>query len=285
MGPGDTLLVQDNRLFRINRFSPDGSSAGSYRMQLEDRHTQSLKATASGIIAEHFEYPDSPGQPAVEDPTDAIALVTTDGDLLDTLVAYSSLAVRGVYFYEREVSWDITDGPNLVFGVSDEYRLEIHSGNRLTRVITKPFRSEPISDQEKESILERCEQEAIESGAPADWVARRLASTHVADRVPAFRTIIFGPSGTIWVQRVRPVSELLSLEEPDVFHMTSRDFLDVGSRDWDVFGKEGRFLGTLRMPPRFTPHVFRGDKLYGVLRDEVDVPYAVRLGVKDPTGS
>ncbi|MGD2122777.1 MAG: 6-bladed beta-propeller [Gemmatimonadota bacterium] len=279
MGPGDTLLVQDNRLLRINRFAPDGSNAGSYRMQLDDRHPQAFKVTASGVIAEHFEYPDSPGQPAVENPTDAIAVVTTDGEILDTLLTYTSLASRGVYFYERGVSWDITDGPDLVSGDSDEYRLEIRSGDRLRRVVTKSSPSEPISEQEKASILGRCEEEAIESGAPADWVARRLESTHVADRVPAFRTIAFGPSSTLWVQRVRPVSELLNLEEPDVFDMTSRDFLDVGSRDWDVFNQEGRFLGTLLMPPRFTPHVFRGDKIYGVLRDELDVQYVVRFGI------
>lgn len=271
MGPGDTLLVQDNRLFRINRFAPDGSSAGSYRMQLDDRQPQTSRATTSGVVAEQFQCPDSPGQAAAEEPTDAIALVTTDGNILDTLLTYPSLAARGVHFYGRSLSWDITDGPILVFGDSDEYRLRIHSGNRLRRIITKPVRSEPISDQEKKAILDRWAQEAIESGAPEDWVARRRPSTHVADRVPAFRTIAFGPFGTIWVQRVRPVSELLSQEEPD--------FNDVGSRDWDIFDPEGRFLGTVLMPPRFTPHAFRGKKLYGVLRDELGVQCVVRFDI------
>jgi hypothetical protein len=271
MGPGDTLLVQDNRAFRINRYAPDGSSAGGFRIPLDERHPQQFKVTDSGVIAEQFEVPEMPGQETVDPPVDVIGQIATDGSLTDTLLTYPSLAVRGRYIYERSMSWDIAEGPNLVCGSSDDYRLEIHSGNRLRRVITKPTQSEPISDQEKEAILDRWAQEAIEGGAPPDWVARRRPSTHVADRVPAFRTIAFGPSGTIWVQRVRPVSELLSLEEPD--------FNDVGSRDWDIFDQEGRFLGTLLMPPRFTPHVFRGDKLYGVLLDEMNVQYVVRFGV------
>ena len=42
---------------------------------------------------------------------------------------------------------------------------------------------------------------------------------------------------------------------------------------------EGRLLGVVSMPPRFTPTEFRGNKIYGVLRDESDVPYAARLRV------
>jgi len=271
MGPGDTLLVQDNRAFRINRYAPDGSNAGGFRIPLEERHPEQYKVTNSGILAEQFEFPETPGQETPTPPAGVIAQISTDGTLTDTLLTYPSVAVRGVQIYSRSMSWDITDGPNLVCGLSDEYRLEIRSGNRLRRVITKPFGSEPISELEKETILDRWAQEAIESGAPADWVARRRPAVHVADRVTAFRTIAFGPAGTIWVQRVHPVSELLTLEEPD--------FNDVGSRDWDIFNQEGRFMGTLLMPPRFTPHVFRGDKLFGVLRDELGVQYVVRLGI------
>lgn len=276
MGPADTLLVQDNRAFRINRYAPDGSSAGGFRIPLEERHPQQYKVTDSGVFAVQFETPDTPGQEAADSPVDVIAQLTTAGTLIDTLLAYPSLAVPGRHIYEPSVSWDITDGPNLVYGVSDDYRLEIHSGNRLRRVITKPFLSEPISDQEEEAILDRWAQEAIESGAPEDWVARRRPTTHVADHVPAFRTIAFGPSGTIWVQRVRPVSELLGLEEPD--------FNDVGSQHWDIFNPEGRFLGTLLMPPGFTPHIFRRNQLYGVLRDELGVQYVVRYGVVGADG-
>jgi hypothetical protein len=271
MGPGDTLLVQDNRAFRMNRYAPDGSSTGGFRMPLEERHPQAWRATKTGVIAEQFQFPDSPGQPAVENPMDAIVRETTDGAVLDTLLTYPSLAARGVHIYAPEMAWDLTEDLALVCGVSDDYRIEIHAGGRLTRIIAKPFFREPIDDQEKEAILARMERGAVEAGAPPSWVERMRASVEVADFVPAYHRIAAGPEGTIWVQREWPVSDLLEQEEPD--------FNNPGSPEWDVFDSEGRLLGVVTMPLRFTPTEFRGNKIYGILRDEQDVPLAVRLRV------
>ena len=64
---------------------------------------------------------------------------------------------------------------------------------------------------------------------------------------------------------------------------------DIGAKDWDVFDDEGRFLGVVTMPPRFSPRVIVGSKIYGVFRDDLDVQYAMRLqivGVEfDDTGA
>jgi hypothetical protein len=54
---------------------------------------------------------------------------------------------------------------------------------------------------------------------------------------------------------------------------------DIGAQDWDVFDSDGRFLGVVTMPLRFTPHAIVGDKIYGVWRDEFEVNYALRLGI------
>ena len=54
---------------------------------------------------------------------------------------------------------------------------------------------------------------------------------------------------------------------------------DIGSRDWDVFDPTGRFLGVVTMPPRFTPRIILGGKIYGIWRDDLDVQYVVRLRI------
>jgi hypothetical protein len=82
--------------------------------------------------------------------------------------------------------------------------------------------------------------------------------------------------GTIWVQRVKPASEL-SPEEVRVYH-------ENPAEDWEVFDSEGRFLGVVAMPSRFDPMVFRGGKIYGTWRDELDVSYAVRFGIVGDLG-
>jgi hypothetical protein len=49
--------------------------------------------------------------------------------------------------------------------------------------------------------------------------------------------------------------------------------LDQGSDEWDVFDSEGRYLGIVTMPDRFSPFSLVGDRLYGVWRDEFEVQY------------
>jgi hypothetical protein len=48
----------------------------------------------------------------------------------------------------------------------------------------------------------------------------------------------------------------------------------VGSmpaRDWLVFGAEGTIVATVRTPAQFEPGAVRGDRVWGVFRDELDV--------------
>ena len=54
---------------------------------------------------------------------------------------------------------------------------------------------------------------------------------------------------------------------------------EFGSTTSDVYAADGRYLGVVEMPQRFQPRTFRGDKIYGVWRDELDVQYVMRLRV------
>ena len=83
-----------------------------------------------------------------------------------------------------------------------------------------------------------------------------------------------GHRGTIWVQRIRPPGDLTD-EEIDRYNFLE----EFGSPDWDVFDADGRFLGIVSMPQRFQPRLFLADRIYGVWRNELDVPFAVRLRV------
>ena len=151
MGLGDTLLVPDVRSLRFNRYAPDGSSAGSSRMVLEQGRPMSFKASTSGTIAEQIRplsimMPEEPS----ETPMDAIVLLALDGTVPDTLLRFpagESLSSRGFTMYAAEPAWDLTDEGQLVFGAPDEYRISVYAGGRLQRVITRPFeRIDPTWD-------------------------------------------------------------------------------------------------------------------------------------------
>jgi hypothetical protein len=59
---------------------------------------------------------------------------------------------------------------------------------------------------------------------------------------------------------------------------------------YDIFGRDGGFAETVRPPfrvDRFVPPVVRGDTIWAVVTDEVDVQYLVRAGLRpgvDRTG-
>jgi hypothetical protein len=84
-----------------------------------------------------------------------------------------------------------------------------------------------------------------------------------------------GPDGSIMVQLVRPIATL-SAEEQKGFDLLGGS---LGSRQWDVFDREGRYLGVVEMPLNFQPVQFSGNKVYGIQRDELDVQYVVVLNV------
>jgi len=86
-----------------------------------------------------------------------------------------------------------------------------------------------------------------------------------------------GPVGTIWVQHVQPPSEL----SDETLASSRQDHVveNFGAPGWEVFDRDGRFLGVVDMPEQFKPILFRHDVIYGVSRDELNVEYVVRLHI------
>jgi hypothetical protein len=241
-----------------------------------------FKATASGVIVEQIRPLWDPLEAPVEadGSMDLIVLRALDGAITDTLMVVPSgelMGPGGVRVFAPEPTWDIADDLRLAFGMNDEYRVHLYVGGHLERVITKPFDRKPVDDLEREAIMGEMERRWIEASISEEMTTRLRSRWSFADLYPAYQDLAFGPLETLWVQRVKVASDL-SEEE-------LRDWQNARSPDWEVFDSEGRFLGVVTMPPRFTPHVFRGNKLYGVLRDEFDVPYVVRLGVENPAGT
>jgi hypothetical protein len=61
--------------------------------------------------------------------------------------------------------------------------------------------------------------------------------------------------------------------------------LDPGVTDeWDVYDSEGRLAGMVRIPDRFTPFSLKGDRMYGVWRDDLEVQYVRVYQLVQPTG-
>ena len=111
-------------------------------------------------------------------------------------------------------------------------------------------------------------------------------NVHFAEFFPAYHRFRSGPQGSLWVQRVIRPSELSEEERGDLSAVMGNlqafltdSHLPLASPDWDVFDSDGRLLGVVTLPARFTPMKFARDELYGVWKDELEVNYVMRLRV------
>jgi hypothetical protein len=285
VGLGDTLLVPDFGNQRVNRYTPDGTSLGSFPLRLETGIPLSIVVTRTGVIAEQVRPISLPDMPA-RDSLDVIVSISTDGSVIDTLMKFppgasidlsSGQGVQRTVFAPEPV-WTLSDSLELFFGITSEYRISVFGpdGN-LQRIVTKPAEPAPVTERDIEMMWEVIEEQ-VRSLVPPESFAAVMEQTRqslgFADFFPAFVSMSIGPNGSIWVQHLRPPAEIPE-EELDTYDMTQ----DIGSRDWDVFDPAGRYLGVVTMPPRFTPRIIRGGKIYGVWRDDLDVQYVMRLRI------
>ncbi|MFW6078595.1 MAG: hypothetical protein ACODAE_03180 [Gemmatimonadota bacterium] len=84
------------------------------------------------------------------------------------------------------------------------------------------------------------------------------------DHYPPVSGVLLGRDGTIWLQR---------------------ENLPGDSVDWSILAPDGEPVGALTAPKRLT--VLAGDRrsVWGMERDDLDVPHIVRCGVVRADGS
>jgi len=286
VGPGDTLIVPDLRNRRVNRYGPDGSSLGSFPLEIEKGLPLAWRGTSSGLLAYQARPLNLPGVPAT-DSMDAIIALSPSGVVTDTLLRFPSggtLNLGGgtpeINLYSPEPVWGITDDGRLLYGMNDDYRIGMYSANGdLERVITKPFEQQPVSERDQRAIMSYLERAWTDAGVPPQALARLRSIVHFGEFFPAFAGVLTGPSGTLWVQHTQSAAAL-SEEELEDYNIIEQQ----GAPDWDVFDADGRFLGLVTMPPRFAPRLIRGNEIYGVWRDELDVQHVARMRIVGSEG-
>jgi hypothetical protein len=166
-------------------------------------------------------------------------------------------AVQGVAVgapFMPRIHWFFDPGGWLWFGSSDRYRIVRRSfAGDTAQIIERDHEPLPVTSQEVDAWLAgRGPQRVLEAGGSID--RSRIPSTR-----PVFEDLIVDDEAHLWVRMV-----------------TADDVT------FDVFDPEGRYLGPVSTPDRLALHprpVIRGNKLYAVVRDSLDVPYIVRYAV------
>lgn len=277
MGTGDTIMVPDVRNGRVQRFLSDGSPAGQAPMDLASGIPMSWNARDGLLLEEVRPHPSSPDGTT---PPDLVLLRGSGGEVIDTLLATESsgsLSYRDgmprMVAFSPEPRWALLEDGRLASGRLSAYRFEIRDpSGRLQRVVTKAFTRKPLRDSDRQALRERIRGVYGRSSLPADR-EHMIRTMEFGTHFPAFATLFGGPHGTLWVQQALQVSSF----EPD--EMAAFGLQAIAAPEYDVFDREGRYLGALTPPGNFAPFLARGDYLYGVHRDDLDVQYVVRLRV------
>jgi streptogramin lyase len=141
--------------------------------------------------------------------------------------------------------------------ISTEYRLtQLTRDGDSARVILREHRPLPVTARDRERATARYRRDFADAGA-------KLDESLIPPVKPAMRVLLVDNLGFVWVAPF------------------AAD--DSAAIAFDVFDPEGRYLGAVPTPvtpQRLRPlPVVRGNALYYVTTDELDVPYVVRARI------
>lgn len=272
----DTLWVADGRLRRITFYGLDGTHLGDMPVPLpevgEASRASFLTLTPRGPAVAST-GPGFRSELAETDHPFPVLLVSRSGEIQDTLgtrnMAHGQAMlidsdggqVQAIEIFQQ-VFADITlldmapDGGSLV--LADRLVPDVPTGAsyRLTRVtldgdtvfsVSVPYEPVAVPAQHSDSIVERY----AGSGRSASRIRDVL---YLPETYPPVSDVLAGTDGTVWV---------------------AREEMPGASLTWDVFDDAGTPLARLRAPAGMS--LYRADRtgVWGVVTDELDVPYVV----------
>lgn len=277
-----TLLVPDMMNQRITRFTREGEASGSVPLDFTAGIPMLFAAGPEGRLYQQVRRMTLPGMAEVEGgPVDLLFVLGDDGSVADTLARMTpgeSFSFGGgapsIRIFAPENLWTVLGSGDLVSGKNSTYSLDIRNPEgQLSTILRRASSRRPVSESEKESFRGAMRSAWEDAGMPPAMAAQMEQVVEFEDTWPALAALLAGPEGTLWVQRVDPETAI----DPAAFEDLQN--LQVGSPAWDVFDAEGRYLGIVEMPERFTPRRVVGDLIYGVQTDELGVARVSRLRV------
>ncbi|MEX0692204.1 MAG: 6-bladed beta-propeller [Gemmatimonadales bacterium] len=284
---GDTLLVLDQGNARYVKFLTDGTGVGSFRIDFaRTGFPFRIDSDADGNLIAQMRRFALPGTTA--DSMDRVVRLSGEGEPLDTLMSVPSgqtfQFVNGQpqwQFFSPEPLWAVLPTGGLLYGVNSNYRIELRdTTGQVTQIITKHFTAQPVTEDHANRMRDAVIEIAVrQAGRPLPPQALQMmrANMNFAANYPVMGFVTPGPDGSTWVQLVRSVADL-NEGELENFNIQ----MDLAAPRWDVFDSQGRYLGRVEMPGRIQVLAIDGDVFYGVMRDELDVQYVVRLRLARP---
>ena len=160
----------------------------------------------------------------------------------------------------------IVSGPGRPYAVNAQ-----HNGRPLR--IEREVAAVPVPEAERSQQRARIEF-SMERVQP-DW---RWDAPDIPTEKPPYSGFAVGSDGRIWVS-LHVESEEFEPELPREPRPDAPPVVRFRAKEhrWDVFEPDGRYLGRVKAPRELTAYAMRGDTVWGVLRDDNDVPAIVKM--------
>jgi hypothetical protein len=277
------LIVPDLGNQRVNRYSPEGEPVGSFPIALQAGVPTRWGMDPSGRLFAQLRGLNVPGIAALE-AGDPIVVYDTTGAVVDTIallpqgqtLAGATEEQFSMVLFAPEPVWDLDETGDIYYAMNDAFRVLVNGPDgTLKRIITREIERKPVEESDQTAILRTMREQYVQFGLPPAQIETIMQAIGFADYYPAFGLIFLGPGETLWAQRIRSARDMAQ----DAGEDFEFDPQAIGSPEWEVFDAEGRYLGVVTLPENFTPVNVKGDLLYGVWRDELDVQYIMRVKV------
>lgn len=285
VGPGDTILVADWLQGHLDRYLPDGTVLDPLPLPEEVRGRGWLDRAEGRLWIRTLEMSSADSG---EGWTSVDRLWQIGGgapsQVLDFDYAKSDLGARGAprlplivnapmwtALPDGRVAWSTLESP--------EVRIADRGGDgpavTTARIRSEGWRARSPSATDLEALRILVGERLEMLGGDAETVNR----LPVVDPpvLPVMTQLASGPDGTLWVQRIGDLRSVhpMAMNTPD-------PPTTWGGATWDVLDREGRYLGSVALPPRFRLMSFRGEVLVGAVADPRNVDSLVLLRLNRP---
>jgi hypothetical protein len=283
---GDSLLVYDGRHRRVTRFASDGSYVRDEAVRQDGEAPPMVSAAlVDGSLLTRTTVEMPPASTPLYRAQQAFAVQR--GDSTQPLRQYpgpetalhvdgSGGDIRSIFIFRLpfgRAAYASSGSDRFFIGSSDSYDVDVwNAAGQLVRIIRVDVPIRPVTDEllsaYVEGEIERRRQMADQGSLTFNEAESRqqLRDLRHAPAVPAYSSILGTGDGGLWVNE---------------FKMPGAEST---AQRWTVFDVEGRVVGTIDLPDRFTPMHVDEDVLWGVSLDALDVPYVHAYTFGVPAG-
>lgn len=289
--PDGRLALRDPGNARIQLYDPSGEAAGSWIIRGGFFTSSRMVADSQGGVYTHVLVDPEADvgnwvlgvvryAPETGEPGEPIAPPDLDYEA-PYIEARRTSEGGGVSVSRNGVPF--SPGDHVVFsplgywigGISTDYNVGVFRPDGTVLRVSRTWEPVPVTSGEKSDAEARATYN-MQRMLPS-W---RWNGPPIPDTKPAYRDLLAGEDGRIWVLLSQPGEGIEGVEEPGPNEEPPRRWRE--SVVFDVFEPDGTYLGQVRAPDGFQIYpnpVFRGDHVWGIVEDDFEVQYITRFRV------